>query len=165
MCHPVLKWTVGQYSVVRNCLYRVDGVIYVRFLIISVCHKARKEKMSDISNVSKINTETRLQLLKQVRSRYNEDQRDLTKRELILYGRSGRTVSENLEQEVPSDAEHVSFFRIRLVLAVLIFAAVIFMDMNGIEMAGITAEKIFQAISADYEEVLDSWAEISQPSI
>ena len=122
--------------------------------------------MSDITNSSEINTEKRLQLLKQVRSRYNEDQRDMTKRELILYGRSSRPVSDDLEQKVPSDAEHASFFRIRLVLAVLVFAAVIFIDMNGIEMAGITAEKIFQAISADYyEEVLESWAEISQPSI
>ena len=121
--------------------------------------------MSDNINISNNNTEKRLQLLKQIRSRYSEDQRDLTKRELILYGRSSRPVSEDLEQEVPSDAEHASFFRIRLVLAILVFAAVIFMDMNGIEMAGITAEKIFQAISADYEEVLDSWTEISQPSI
>lgn len=121
--------------------------------------------MSDITNISKISTEKRLQLLKQIRSRYNEDQRDLTKRELILYGRSSRPVSENPEQEVPPDAEHASFFRIRLVLAVLIFAAVIFMDMNGMEMAGITAEKIFQAISADYEEVIDSWTDVSQPSI
>lgn len=123
--------------------------------------------MSDITNVSKVNTETRLQLLKQIRSRYNKDQRDLTDRELILYGRSTRPVSENLEnQETNLDAGQISFFRIRLVLAVLVFAAVIFMDMNGIELAGITAEKIFQAISADYEEVIETWAaEISQPSI
>ena len=123
--------------------------------------------MSDIASANKINTEKRLQLLKQVRSRYNEDQRDLTKRELLLYGRSsGRRVSEELAQEIPSDAENVSFFRIRLVLAILVFAAVIFMDMNGIEMAGITAENIFQALSADYEEVIETWAaEVSQPSI
>lgn len=123
--------------------------------------------MSDITNKSKIDTEKRLQLLKQVRSRYNEDQRDLTKRELILYGRSSRSVSDNLnsEQELSSDAEYVSFFRLRLVLAILAFAAVVFIDMNGIKMAGITAEKIFEAISADYEEMLDSWSETSQPSI
>lgn len=122
--------------------------------------------MSDITYMNKVNTEKRLQLLKQVRSRYNEDQRDLTKRELILYGRSGRPVSESLgQQDAPPDTEHVSFFRVRLVLAVLLFAAVIFMDMDGMDMAGITAEEIFQAISADYEEVIETWAEGSQPSI
>ena len=123
--------------------------------------------MSDITNMSKVNTEKRLQLLKQVRSRYNEDQRDLTNRELILYGRSSRRSGlDNLErQDIPPNTENVSFFRIRLMLAVFLFAVVIFMDMDGLEMAGITAEKIFQAISADYEEVIETWAEGSQPSI
>lgn len=123
--------------------------------------------MSDITNVNKVSTEKRLQLLRQIRSRYSKDQRDLTDRELILYGKSTRPVSENLEPpETALDAEPVSFFRIRLVLAVLVFAAVIFMDMNDIELAGVTAEKIFQVISADYEDVIETWtAEISQPSI
>lgn len=123
--------------------------------------------MSDITNISKANTEKRLQLLKQIRYRYNEDQRDLTNRELILYGRSGRRprLDNSEQQEMQPDSEHVSLFRIRLIFAVLLFATVIFMDMDGIEMAGITAEKIFQAISADYEEVIETWAEGSQPSI
>lgn len=127
----------------------------------------KRGKMSDITNISKVNTEKRLQLLKQIRYRYNEDQRDLTNRELILYGRSGRrSRSDNLEQqEIQPDTEHVSFFRIRLILAVLLVMAVIFMDMDGMEMAGITAEKIFQAISADYEEVIETWAEGSQSPI
>ena len=125
----------------------------------------KRGRMSDITNISKVNTEKRLQLLKQIRYRYNEDQRDLTNRELILYGRSGRrTKSDNLEQqEIQPDTEHVSFFRVRLILAVVLVMAVIFMDMDGMEMAGITAEKIFQAISADYEEVIEAWAEGSQP--
>ena len=123
--------------------------------------------MSNITNISKVNTEKRLQLLKQIRYRYNEDQRDLTNREMILYGRSGhRFRSDNSEQqEIQPDTDHVSFFRIRLILAVLLFAAVIFMDMDGMAMAGITAEKIFQAISADYEEVIETWAEGLQPPI
>ena len=122
--------------------------------------------MSEITNTSKANTEKRLQLLKQIRSRYNDDQRDLSNRELILYGRSTRSATEDSrQQEVQPDAEQVSFFRIRLILAVLLFAAVIFMDMDGMELAGITAEKIFQAISADYENVIETWAEGSQPSI
>ena len=122
--------------------------------------------MGDITNISKVNTEKRLQLLKQIRSRYNDDQRDLSNREMILYGRSTRSVTGDIGQEELPDMEQVSYFRIRLILAVLLFATVIFMDVNGIELAGITAEKIFQAISADYEEVIETWAaEASQPSI
>lgn len=109
---------------------------------------------------TKASTEKRLQLLKQIRAKYNEDQRDLTDREMILYGRSSRTSTKDLsEQEAPLDEAPVSFFRIRLILAVLLFAAVILMDMDGMEMAGITADKIFQAISANYEEVIDSWTQ------
>ena len=36
---------------------------------------------------------------------------------------------------------------------------VIVMDVNGIAVAGITAEKIYEVISADYEEVLETWVE------
>lgn len=110
------------------------------------------------TDANKVSMEKRLQLVKQIRTKYNEDQRDLTNRELILYGRSSRQTAKDFsEQESPSDETPVSFFRIRLILAVLLFVAVILMDMDDMEMAGITADKIFQAISADYEEVIDSW--------
>lgn len=102
----------------------------------------------------------RLRLVKQIRSRYNEDQHDLTNRELILYGKSSRSPeSEEGFQDGQLPPGQVSFFRFRMALAVLLFAAVIFMDSNGAELAGITAEEVFEAISADYEEVIDSWAE------
>ncbi len=35
----------------------------------------------------------------------------------------------------------------------------IVMDKNNISVAGITTEQIFQAISADYEEMVEDWAE------
>lgn len=112
------------------------------------------------TDASKTSMEKRLQLVKQIRAKYNEDQRDLTDRELILYGRSSRPAAKDFsEQQAPADETPVSFFRIRLVLAILLFAAVILMDMDGVEMAGITADKIFQAISADYEEVIDNWTQ------
>ena len=115
---------------------------------------------SRTSGTNKASIEKRLQLVKQIRTKYDEDQRDLTNREMILYGRNSRSVAKgSSEQEAPTDEAPVSFFRIRLVLAVLLFAAVILMDMDGIEMAGITAEKIFQAISADYEEVIETWTQ------
>ena len=36
---------------------------------------------------------------------------------------------------------------------------VIVMDTNGMTVAGITSEKIYEVISADYEEVLETWVE------
>ena len=112
------------------------------------------------TDTNKVNMETRLQLVKQIRTKYNEDQRDLMDRELILYGKSSHsTAKDSSGQEASPDEAPVSFFRIRLILAIILFAAVILMDMDDIEMAGITADKIFQAISADYEEVIDSWTQ------
>lgn len=33
------------------------------------------------------------------------------------------------------------------------------MDKNDMTVAGITSEKIYEVISADYEEVLETWVE------
>lgn len=62
-------------------------------------------------------------------------------------------------EEDPADAEPLSFFRLRMWIALFLVAAVIVMDRNGMEVAGVTTEKIFQAISEDYEEVLETWVE------
>lgn len=104
--------------------------------------------------------ERKLQLVQQIRSRYNEDQYDLYNRERILYGRTSpeaRILPGN-----PGDAEfpaRFSAFRMRLLLAVLLAAAVIAMDVNGIQVGGVTSEKILEVISMDYEEKIDEWVE------
>lgn len=117
--------------------------------------------------MSDASTEKRLQLLKQIRSRYNADQYDMSNREKILYGRSSRSIEgSETPQEEGMEPENPVFFRLRLALAAGLLGLVIFMDVNGISVAGITAERIFQAISADFEEAIETWAtEVSQPSI
>lgn len=115
--------------------------------------------------MSDITMEKRLQLVKQIRSRYNKDQYDLSNRERILYGQTSIRTPDTLS--VPDDGEAApeesfSSFRIRLVVAILLLAAVIAMDVNGVKVAGVAAEEIFQAISADYEELIDQWLETGQ---
>lgn len=117
--------------------------------------------------MSEVSTEKRLRLLKQIRSRYNEDQFDLNNRERILYGRSSRPsdrYEEPLEDGLTPDGQP-SFFRLRLAIAVGLVGLVILMDMRGVSLAGITADKIFQAISADFEERIEQWAADSQPPV
>ncbi len=131
------------------------------------------------------NVEQKLQLVQQVRSRYQENRYDLSNRERILYGRTSED-SDAAEQAYlnrkfcyyekpyvssdaygdrgPGEGEFVSFFKLRMWIALFLVTAVIVMDRNGTEIAGITTEKIFQVISADYEEVIETWAAtISQP--
>lgn len=117
--------------------------------------------------MSDVSTEKRLRLLKQIRSRYNEDQYDLNNRERILYGRSSRPAEryeEPLEDGQTPDGQS-SFFRLRLAVAVGLVGLVILMDMRGVSLAGITADKIFQAISADFEERIEQWTADSQPTV
>lgn len=112
--------------------------------------------------------EQKLRLVQQVRSRYQEDQYDLSNRERILYGRTSispeRAVGygsyyDDYYPEGALPGEGASSFRLRLFLAMFLVMLVIVMDVNGIAVAGITTEKIYEVISADYEEVLETWVE------
>ncbi len=113
--------------------------------------------------MSNVSTEQRLRLVQQVRSRYNENRYDMYNRERILYGRA--SYPEELEPGDPAvsgmgpmdPSMPVSTFRLRLLLAVLLFAAVVAMDINQIDVSGVTAEKIIEAISMDYEDKIDEW--------
>lgn len=132
--------------------------------------------------MSEITTEQKLKLVQQVRSRYDENRYDLSNRERLLYGRTSLTPDSREQyaaepgsgsrsmrgdygydggygESLPYGERTVSFFRLRFLLAALLLAAVIVMDKNGIDVAGITSEKIYEMISADYEEKIELWVE------
>lgn len=96
--------------------------------------------------MSEISTEQKLQLIQQVRSQYQENKCSLSSREQILYG--------NREEK-----QLHSTFGLRFLAALFLCAAVIFMEQNQTEIAGITAEQVYQAISADFEEEIEKLAE------
>lgn len=124
--------------------------------------------------MSDMTVEQKLQLVRQVRSRYHENQYDMSNREQILYGKSAIvpkrvpyddpydeiTGKRMLYGESPQQADTpLTSFGMRFFIAMLLLAAVIIMDRNSIKVAGITTEKIFQVISADYEDVIEEWVE------
>lgn len=105
-----------------------------------------------------VTTEQKLRLIQQVRSRYHENQSDLSSRERILYGKSFiRDAPDREKQEGTGDDSRpsLSSFKLRLVIALLLGAAVISMDRHNTKIAGITSEQIYQAISADFEENIE----------
>ncbi len=113
-----------------------------------------------------VSTENKLRLIKQVRSRYQVDQRDLFRREEILYGRTSRPEGPgSVRDDEAAPESKLSFFRIRLLLAAVLFLAVVLMDQKGAKIAGIAAEDVFQAISADYVEKLDELAFSDPPAL
>lgn len=103
-----------------------------------------------------LSTETKLRLLKQIRERYHENMLDLNARENIIYGYSDINPSyddalygqEDFENQ--NSVSH-SHFKLRILISILLFCCIIFMDKKGIKMVGITSENIFEAISTDYE--------------
>lgn len=106
-----------------------------------------------------VSSEQKLQLIQQIRSRYNEDRYDLRDRERILYGRESVRPWEEEGTDPEQEQRPQSTLRLRILLAVLLFAAVVMMDSNKTSLGGLTAEKIYQIISADYEEKLEAWVE------
>ena len=114
-----------------------------------------------------VTMDQKLRLVQQVRSRYLENQYDLSNRERILYGRTSMAPETRYdypyrdmygEPREPTGGS-ISFFKLRFLVALFLLAVVIFMDKSGIKLAGITTEEIFQAISADYDEKIEEWVE------
>lgn len=117
--------------------------------------------------------EQKLALVQQVRSSYNRNQYDLTNRERILYGKtSARSYSdmpyknwaardgfpEYGMEAVPDEMNTgISFFKLRFLLAAVLLAAVILLDINGGTIAGISAGELFDAISHDITAEIDTW--------
>ncbi|MCM1027140.1 MAG: hypothetical protein NC432_11940 [Roseburia sp.] len=107
-------------------------------------------------------SEQKLRLIQQIRSRYRENRYDLYNREKILYGRADYPSYEEFPEEEGEGTDPeapVSGFRVRLFLAAFLFAALVAMDINDVRIAGITADTVMEAISADYESRIDQWIE------
>lgn len=110
--------------------------------------------------MSNVTVEQKMQLVRQIRSRYSENQYDIHNRERILYGvQDGAKASVTPGEFNGGEEAAVSRFRLRFFLALLFLTALVVMDKNHIEVAGITAEMVQGVISADYEEEIDAWAE------
>lgn len=116
--------------------------------------------------MSDITTEQKLQLVQQVRSRYNENQYDMSNRERVLYGKTSIPLQAAGYGEEPQSGEpYVSSFKLRLLLALLLFGAVVFMDVRHIKIGAFTTEKLYGMIAADYEEKLEEWVETLSDSV
>ncbi len=110
--------------------------------------------------MSDVTVEQKLEMVKQLRSRYHEDQYDMGNRERILYGRTSPRAEEGIGDYGLEEAPpRPSTLKLRFLIAVMLFAAVAAMKANGFQVAGITAEKIFEAISTDYEDKIVEWVE------
>lgn len=111
--------------------------------------------MSDIPVTKK------LELIKQIRSRYQQDRYDMFHRERLLYGRTTPIPAENDEfvEEDTGEEEHFSTFPLRVLIAAGLFVMIVLCDMSGKSFLGIPSSQCFSAISADYENSITKWAD------
>ena len=109
------------------------------------------EKLLDI--------EKKLELTRQVRSRYDRDKNDLAKREWLLYGKASTDANTPYAaDDIPPDEElPFSSFKLRLLFSAGLFLLLIICDISGKPFFGMPAEQCFQTISQDYESSISQW--------
>ena len=110
--------------------------------------------------------EKKLLLVQQVRSRYQENQYDMSNREQIMYGRTSIFDRPDHEENMLSGPEDASLssFKLRLLIAIVLFGIVVYIDRSHTEIGGLTSEKLFRMISANYEEKIEDWVEAMSTS-
>lgn len=110
-------------------------------------------------SMSDISMEKKLELVQQIRSQYHKNQYDMQNREQILYGRSfSREGNDTVSGEALSEQGNTSF-KLRFAAALALLAGVILLDMSGRNIAGISMDKVFQAISTDYYKEVEEFVE------
>ena len=117
--------------------------------------------MSDIPVTKK------LELIKQIRSRYQRDRYDMFHREKLLYGRTTPIPEENDEfvEEDVGEEEGFSTFPLRVLIAAGLFVMIVLCDMSGKSFLGLKASQCFSAISADYESDIAKWADAASNAV
>lgn len=106
--------------------------------------------------MSGVTAEQKLQLVQQIRQQYRRNRCDMSSREQILYGSTNSNYDPE-EDAFDQDALPVSSLGPRTVLAILLFAAVVILDANGLSIGEFTSEKLFGLLSADYEYRITEW--------
>ncbi len=124
----------------------------------------------DGGTMENISTEQKLELVKQIRSKYSENIADMSHRERVLYGRtsySGKTdsISSSVvdrswyyDEPISEDAvEGFSLGRVRFLIAIILVVGVITLDSSGKSLMGVSMDKVFNAIAQDYEQEIAAW--------
>ena len=123
--------------------------------------------------MANISVEQKLTMLNQLRSRYDNNQADLMRREQILYGRTSPVqpadagISWSSENDISADTLSVQgTFRLRLLIAAILAVLLILSDQKGQDFLGVSTSQIYTMIEEDYmtqmEEILNDAKETQQ---
>lgn len=101
-------------------------------------------------NTHKIPTERKLQLVRTIREENKSNRLNLRTREHILYGRPVDMTLYGAQEETVEETP-ISTFKLRIVLAVCIFAAYFALDMAGGTVFGKSAGEVYRMLEEDYQ--------------
>lgn len=102
----------------------------------------------------------KLELMRQIRSRYQRDRYDMFHRERLLYGKtSPYPVEEGEYPETEEPGANFSTLPLRALLALGLFLLIVICDMSGRSFLGIQAAQCFSAISENYDTAITAWVE------
>lgn len=122
--------------------------------------------MQSISDYQEgIPVEKKLELIRQIRLQYYQNQNDLMHRENLLYGKTSLNrknsiadpYSAEISFDINSEKESIprdKTLKIRYALAAVLFITVIICDKSQISLSGISMEKVFQLVEVDYEKAI-----------
>lgn len=108
------------------------------------------EKMLDLS------VEQKLEIVRQIKDQYNQNQFDLSNRKRILYGTidSYEYGYEKEQIERMDVVTHKAKFSIRVMLSIILLTAYILCDILQVSPYGIDMHQIYQIIASDYSETV-----------
>lgn len=108
-----------------------------------------------------ISVEKKLELVQQIKNQYHQNQYDMANREQILYGNNYRRdyYDQNIKMPEEADVSSSGSLRFRTFLAGLLLAGVILCDRLGISPAGMEMDQVFQLLSVDYQENVNTFIE------
>ena len=101
--------------------------------------------MAEISRAQK------LELVRQIKTQYHQNQYDLYNREQLLYAASAPSENSDTKNNT-SDS-----LKFRSVVAVLLFLFIVLLDFWGMSLAGMEISQLFTILQRDYFELISGW--------
>lgn len=113
--------------------------------------------------MSNFTVDKKIELMRQIRSRYQKDRSDLFRREQLLYGKTSFYPSADSSlgemMDLEDEGEPIQTFPLRVLLAAALFLLIIICDISDKSFLGIRSQQCFSAISTDYENSIAAWVE------
>lgn len=116
--------------------------------------------------MGQIDINKKLELIRDIRMSQQNNRAVMGRREQIVYGRpkplisrgelyslESTAVNEAVPAETDDTVHSLRSFKIRLLIAVILFAVFFLLDRTGQNIAGITANQVSEAVSSDSNDI------------